>query len=76
MRDDGNEVAGMLNAMRLTAGGYTGELVVTVAADGGVVRLRTGSDFPAGLTADQARFLARKLNYMARLVDQRQGGPK
>lgn len=71
IRDDGNEMAGMKDARKLNA---TGNLTqrVTVTARRTCVELDIEySTYPAGLTPAQARFFARKLYRMARLVEQR-----
>ena len=66
-----NEMAGIIDAKRLSVAGYTGRQEVTVAHDNGIVRLSmASSSYPAGLTPEQARFLARRLYRMARLADE------
>lgn len=75
MRDDGDEMAGMMNARKL---GYGSSVTqpVSVAVSGGYVVLDIGNmSYPAGLTVAQARFLARKLYRMAGLLEQRQVTP-
>lgn len=72
MRDDGHETAGMLNGRRL--GGPAGyeQQVFVGARDSYVSLWLSDGTYPsAGLAPAQARFLARKLYHMARLVDQR-----
>lgn len=75
MRDDCNEIHGMNDARRLTPSGYEASQRVTVEADGVWVRLNKSESpsYPAGLTPNQARYLARKLYRCARLCEQRSG---
>lgn len=64
------EIHGVLHATRQSAGGYSGEQRVTVSNDGAIVRLAMGtSSYPAGLTPQQARYLAAKLYRIARLAE-------
>lgn len=68
------EVHGVLRATKLSTGGYGGSQQVTVAQDGDYVRLSMDtSSFPAGLTPDEARHLARALHRLARRVEEAGG---
>ena len=69
-----NEARGLLNVASLRVAGYTrtGEqLQVGADIDVGMVRLNWsgGVNYPAGLTPDEARYIARSLYRMARLVE-------
>jgi len=76
MRDDCNEIHGMNNAKRLGGMGYHDAQDITICADGTWVQLAMStSNYPAGMTPDQARYLARKLYRVARLVEQRKTAP-
>lgn len=75
MRDDGDEMAGMMNARKLSMGSSS-EQQVSVSVHRGFVVLDIGNmSYPAGLTVAQARFLARKMYRMARLLEQREAQP-
>jgi len=71
IRDDGDEMAGLLNARKV--GGMNGqERSIWVAVEGCEVHLKlSSSDYRAGLTPSQARFIARKLYRMAHIAEQR-----
>lgn len=70
MRDDGDEVVGMMNARRCGSSGQ--EQLVTVGVRGTEVRIiLSDGGYPAGLTPAQARFIARALYRMARLAEHR-----
>lgn len=73
IRDDGNEIAGMMDVEKL--GGMRGQTqAITVAARGASVIIALSEcTYDAGLDPAQARFLARKLYRMARLAEQRRG---
>lgn len=74
MRDDGDEMAGLMNARRCGGARYGDEQAVTICVRGVEVQIRLSEGlFPAGLTPVQARFVARALYRMARLADQRAG---
>lgn len=74
MRDDGDEMAGMMNARRCGGARYGDEQALTVCVRGVEVQIMLSEgSYPAGLTPVQARFIARALYRMARLAEQRAG---
>lgn len=72
MKDECDEIHGMRDARKLTAIGYGERAEITVAADGRWIKLDIAHQtYSAGMTPTQARYLARKLYRLARLVEQR-----